>query len=55
VRKSRILILRQFYHFLSLHGYAKNIAKKLPYPKIDKTVPSLATQAKYQRPYALNW
>jgi integrase/recombinase XerC len=37
VRKSRAGILRQFYHFLSLHGYAKRISKKLPYPKIQKT------------------
>ena len=27
LRKSRVWTLRQFYHFLSLHGYAKNVAK----------------------------
>jgi len=49
VRKSRVWTLRQFYHFLSLHGYAQNIAKKLPYPKIDKTVPRFLTQDEYNR------
>jgi hypothetical protein len=39
VRKFRVWTLRQFYHFLSLHGYGKNIAKKLPYTKIEKAVP----------------
>ena len=39
VRKSRVWTLRQFYHFLTLHRYMpQNIALKLPYPKIEKTV-----------------
>jgi site-specific recombinase XerD len=33
VRKSRVFTLWQFYHFLSLHGYAKNITKNFPTPK----------------------
>jgi hypothetical protein len=40
--------LRQSYHLLSLHGYAKNIAKKLPYPKIAKVAsptPAASRQA----------
>jgi integrase/recombinase XerC len=49
VRKSREWTLRQFYHFLSLHGYALNIAEKLPYPKIDKTVPHFLTQDEHNR------
>jgi site-specific recombinase XerD len=47
VRNSRVWTLRQFYHFLSLHGYAQNIAKKLTYPKIAKTVPHFLTQDEY--------
>jgi integrase/recombinase XerC len=40
LRKSRVWTLRQFYHFLTLHRHVpKNIALKLPYPKIEKTVP----------------
>ena len=44
VRKSRVWTLRQFYHFLTLHQHVpKNIALKLPYPKIEKTVPQFLT------------
>ena len=44
VRKSRVWTLRQFYHFLTLHRHVlKNIALKLPYPKIEKTVPQFLT------------
>ena len=44
VRKSRVWILRQFFHFLTLHQHVpKNIATKLPYPKIEKTVPQFLT------------
>jgi len=50
VRKSRIWTLRQFYHFLTLHGQVpKNIALKLPYPKIEKTVPQFLTPDEYNR------
>ena len=50
VTKSRVLMLRQFYHFLSLHGHVpKNIGVKLPYPKIEKTVPDFLTQDELNR------
>jgi len=48
VRKSRVWTLRQFYHFLTLHRHVpQNIALKLPYPKIEKTVPQFLTQEEY--------
>ena len=50
VRKSRVWTLRQFYHFLTLHQHVpKNIALKLPYPKIEKTVPQFLSQDEYNR------
>jgi len=50
VRKSRVWTLRQFYHFLTLHQHVpKNIALKLPYPKIEKTVPQFLTIDEYNR------
>ena len=50
VRKSRVWTLRQFYHFLVLHQYVpQNIALKLPYPKIEKTVPQFLTINEYNR------
>jgi len=50
VRKSRVWALRQFYHFLALHGYIRdNIAARLPYPKIEKTVPAFLTQEELDR------
>ncbi len=48
VRKSRVWTLRQFYHFLTLHRHVPtNIARKLPYPKIEKTVPQFLTIEEY--------
>ena len=48
VRKSRVWTLRQFFHFLTLHQYTpKNIALKIPYPKIEKTVPKFLTPDEY--------
>ncbi len=48
VRKSRVWTLRQFYHFLVLHRYVpQNIALKLPYPKIEKTIPQFLTSDEY--------
>ena len=45
VTKSRVWMLRQFYHFLTLNEHVpENIAVKLPYPKIEKTVPDFLTQ-----------
>jgi integrase/recombinase XerC len=50
VRKSRVWTLRQFFHFLTLHRHVpKNIALKLPYPKIEKTVPQFLTIDEYNR------
>jgi integrase/recombinase XerC len=50
VKKSRVWTLRQFYHFLTLHRHVpKNIALKLPYPKIEKTVPQFLTIDEYNR------
>ncbi len=50
VRKSRVWTLRQFYHFLTLNNkVAENIATRLPYPKIEKTVPQFLTQQEYNR------
>jgi len=44
VRKSRVWTLRQFFHFLTLHQHTpKNIALKIPYPKIEKTLPQFLT------------
>jgi site-specific recombinase XerD len=49
VRKSRVWTLRQFYHFLTLHRHApQNIALKLPYPKIEKTLPQFLTIDEYK-------
>ncbi len=50
VTKSRVWTLRQFLHFLTLHrSVPKNIALKLPYPKIEKTVPQFLTIDEYNR------
>ena len=50
VTKSRVWMLRQFYHFLTLHRHVpKNIARKLPYPKIEKTVPEFLTADELNR------
>ena len=49
VRKSRVWTLRQFFHFLTLHQHVpKNIATKLPYPKIEKTVPQFLTTKEFE-------
>jgi len=40
IKKARVWTLQQFFHFLRLKGLIEqNIAKDLPYPKIEKTVP----------------
>ena len=50
VRKSRVWTLRQFYHFLTLNNkVTENIASRLPYPKIEKTVPQFLTQQESSR------
>jgi integrase/recombinase XerC len=44
VKKSRVWTLKQFFHFLVLNQWAsENIARDLPYPKIEKTVPKYLT------------
>lgn len=50
VKKSRIWSLRQFFHYLKLNGFVReNIAKDLPYPRIEKTVPRFLTIEEYNR------
>lgn len=50
ITKSRVWMLRQFYHFLTLHGHVpKNIAVGLAYPKIEKTVPVFLTADELKR------
>ena len=50
VTKSRVWTLRQFSHFLTLHQHTpKNIALKIAYPKIEKTVPQFLTPDEYNR------
>ncbi|MBU4317082.1 MAG: tyrosine-type recombinase/integrase, partial [Proteobacteria bacterium] len=50
VTKSRVWMLHQFYHYLTLQGHVpKNIALKLPYPKIETTVPDFLTQDELNR------
>ena len=50
VRKSRVWASRQFYHFLTLNiKVTKYITHRLPYPKIEKTVPQFLTQQEYNR------
>jgi integrase/recombinase XerC len=47
-RKARVWTLRQFFHFLRLHGLVdENIALELPYPKIEKRVPEYLTIHEY--------
>jgi len=49
VTKSRVWTLRQFFHFLTLHQRVpENIALKLPYPKIEKTVPQFLTTHEFK-------
>ena len=50
VTKNRVWMLRQFFHFLTLHGHVpKNIALDLSYPKIEKTVPIFLTEVELKR------
>jgi integrase/recombinase XerC len=50
VTKSRVWMLRQFYHFLTLHRHVpENIALDLPYPKIEKSVPEFLTSRELKR------
>jgi len=50
VKKSRVWTLRQFFHLLVLNQWAsKNIARDLPYPTIEKTVPKFLTIEEYNQ------
>ena len=46
VKKSRVWAVKQFFHFLFLNQWAsKDIARDLPYPKIERTVPKWAMKS----------
>ena len=46
VKKNRVWALHQFYHFLKLNEIIdRNIAVRIPYPKIAKKVPQFLTMA----------
>ena len=48
VTKSRVWTLKHFFHFLTLYRHVpNNIARKLPYPKIEKNVPQFLTVKEY--------
>lgn len=50
VRKSKIWTLHQFYHFLHLNGrITENPAREIPYPKMEKNVPSFLTIEEFNR------
>jgi integrase/recombinase XerC len=50
VKKARIWMLHQFYHYLALENViTENIAMGLPYPKIERTAPRFLTVAEYNR------
>ena len=50
VKKSRVWTLRQFFHFLVLNQWiSKNIARDLPYPKIEKTIPKYLTIGEFNQ------
>jgi len=50
VKKSHVWTLRQFFHFLVLNQWtSKNIARDLPYPKIEKTAPKFLTIEEYNQ------
>jgi len=50
IKKGRVWTLHQFFHFLKLNGLVgENIARDIPYPKIEKTVPHFLTIDEYNR------
>jgi hypothetical protein len=50
VKKSHVWTTRQFFHFLVLNQWtSKNIARDLPYPKIEKTIPKFLTIEEYNQ------
>jgi integrase/recombinase XerC len=49
VKKARVWSLRQFFHYLKLQNLVQNnIALKLPYPKIEKKVPTFLTTDEFK-------
>ena len=50
IKKSRVWVLRQFYHFLKLNQIvADNLARDIPYPKMEKKVPQYLTIAEFNQ------
>ena len=50
IKKSRVWVLRQFYHFLKLNQIvADNVARDIPYPKMEKKVPQYLTIAEFNQ------
>jgi len=50
ITKSRVWVLKQFYHYLILYQIvSENFAAGLRYPKIEKTLPQYLTEAEYRR------
>jgi len=50
IKKGRVWTLHQFFHFLTLNGLVReNIARDIPYPKIEKTIPHFLTIDEYNR------
>jgi integrase/recombinase XerC len=44
VKKARVWVLRQFFHFLKVNNIiSKNIALDMPYPKVTRTIPHFLT------------
>lgn len=49
-KKSRVWVLRRFYHFLKLNQIvADNLATDVPYPKMEKKVPQYLTIAEFNQ------
>jgi len=50
IKKARIWALHQFFHNLKLNNIViENIAMKIPYPKIEKTVPEFLTANEFKK------
>ena len=50
IKKSRVWVLRQFYHFLKLNQIvADNVAGDIPYPKMEKKVPQYLTIGEFNQ------
>jgi integrase/recombinase XerC len=50
MKKSRVWALHQFYHFLKLnHIIEEDIARQIPYPKIERKVPRYLTSTEFNQ------